>query len=110
MKRARATMEARKGRVNGLMSGRLRHSLFGATSIKPTLSSKTCGGESTSTCNARHKATRTAVSSGTATCVLEMTFCLFGCCQANDPSSPTAATRRADGDCDGPPPFAAAHG
>ena len=28
----------------------------------------------------------------------------------NDPSSATAATRRADCNCDGPPPFAAAHG
>src|SRR5437867_3814756 len=29
---------------------------------------------------------------------------------ANDPSSATAATRRADCNRDGPPPFAAAHG
>src|SRR5438105_1575292 len=28
----------------------------------------------------------------------------------NDPSSATAATRRGDGNRDGPPPFAAAHG
>ena len=28
----------------------------------------------------------------------------------NDPTSATAATRRADCNCDGPPPFAAAHG
>ena len=28
----------------------------------------------------------------------------------NDPSSATAATRRADCNCDGPPPFASAHG
>src|SRR5438094_974773 len=28
----------------------------------------------------------------------------------NDPSSATAATRRADCNCDAPPPFAAAHG
>jgi hypothetical protein len=28
----------------------------------------------------------------------------------NDPSSATAATRRTDCNCDGPPPFAAAHG
>ena len=34
MKRARATMEARKGRVNGLMSGRLRHPSSGAASCK----------------------------------------------------------------------------
>src|SRR5258706_8522455 len=68
MKRARATMEARKGRVNGLMSGRLRHASSGAASFKPTSSSSTCGGESTSTCSARHKATRTAVLSGAATC------------------------------------------
>src|SRR5205807_3585867 len=73
MKRARATMEARKGRVNGLMSGRLRHPSSGAANFKPTSSSSTCGGESTSTCSARHKATRTAVLSGAATCLSCMT-------------------------------------
>src|SRR5580704_18139606 len=67
MKRARATIAARKGRVNGLMSGRLRHPSSGAASFKPTSSSSTCGGESTSACSARHKATRTAVLSGAAT-------------------------------------------
>src|SRR5437867_8917230 len=33
-----------------------------------------------------------------------------GQCATNDPSSATAATGRADCNCDGPPPFAAAHG
>lgn len=64
MNRARVTMDARKGRVNGLMSGRLRHSPSGAASLNPTVSSNTCGGASASTSKARHKATRTAVSSG----------------------------------------------
>src|SRR5262249_48894770 len=46
MKRARARIEARKGRVNGLISGRLRHSSTGAASLRPTSSSSTCGGGS----------------------------------------------------------------
>jgi hypothetical protein len=71
-----ARMEARKGRVNGLMSGRPRHPSSGAASFKPTSSSSTCGGESSSTCSARHKATRTAVSSGAASCLSCMTFSL----------------------------------
>ena len=64
MKRARAMMEARKGRVNALMSGRLRHPSSGAASLRPSSSPSTYGGGSTSTCKARHKATRTAVLSG----------------------------------------------
>jgi hypothetical protein len=86
MKRARATMEARKGRVNGLMSGRLRHPSSGATSFKPTSSSNTCGGESTSTCSARHKATRTAVLSGAPVCLscIMLAHLVFTCCRSDD--------------------------
>jgi hypothetical protein len=54
--------------VNGLMSGRRCHPSSGATRLKPTSSTNTCGGASTCTCIARHKATRTAVFSGSATC------------------------------------------
>src|SRR6185437_1915910 len=68
-KRSRATSDARKGLVNGLMSGRLCHPSSGAASFNPISSSNTCGGESTSTCSARHKAVRTAVLSGAATCL-----------------------------------------
>src|SRR5580704_3094934 len=71
MKRARATMDARKGRVNcGSISGRRRQSSSGATSLRPISSSITCGGGSTRTCIARHNATRTAVLSGAATVCL----------------------------------------
>jgi len=67
------TMEARKGRVNcGSMSGRCRQPSSGATSLRPISSSSTCGGESTCTCNARHRATRTAVLSG----VAEQSLCM----------------------------------
>ena len=55
---------ARNGRVNSLMSGRLRHPFSGSASLRPSSSSNTCGGGSTSRCRARHKATRTAVLSG----------------------------------------------
>lgn len=64
MKRARATIDARKGRVNALMSGRFCQPSSGAISCRSTSSRRTCGGASTWTCSARHKATRTAVLSG----------------------------------------------
>ena len=48
------------------MSGRRRQPSSGAASCRPISSSSTCGGGSTSTCRARHKATRTAVLSGIA--------------------------------------------
>ena len=67
MKRARATMDARKRLVKcGSMSGRWRQPSSGATNLRPISSSSTCGGGSTSRCSARHKATRTAVLSGVA--------------------------------------------
>ncbi len=51
--------------MNGLMSGRFRHPFIRAwRACRPRSSSKTCGGGSASTCRARHKATRTAVLSG----------------------------------------------
>jgi len=57
------TMDARKPRVRcGFMSGRLRQPPSGATSRRSISSSSTCGGGSTETCMARHKATRTEVS------------------------------------------------
>lgn len=68
MKRARATIEARTGVVNELMSGRLCQRSSGAANFSPTSSSSTCGGGSTATCSARHKATRSAVLSGAAIC------------------------------------------
>ncbi len=51
-------------RERGSMSGRLRQPSSGAASLRPISSSSTCGGGSTWTCRARHKATRTAVLSG----------------------------------------------
>src|SRR5207245_2289697 len=67
MKRARATMDARKCLVPcGSMSGRRRQPSSGAASRRPISSSSTCGGGSTCTCMARHKATRTAVLSAAA--------------------------------------------
>ncbi len=61
----RATVPARNGPVHaGSMSGRARQSSSGATRRRPNSSSSTCGGGSTSTCIARHSATRTAVLSG----------------------------------------------
>src|SRR6185437_6317673 len=75
MKRARATIEARKGRVNcGSMSPRLRHPSSGASSCRPIRSSNTRGRASTSACRARHKATRAAVLSGAACCLSFMKF------------------------------------
>src|SRR6185437_2534638 len=60
-------MEARKGRVKlGSMSGRSRQPGSGDASARPKSSAMTCGGGSTSICNARHRATRTAVGSGAA--------------------------------------------
>ena len=50
----------------GCMSGRRRQSGSGAASCRPIRSSSTCGGASTSTCRARHRAVRTAVLSGCA--------------------------------------------
>src|SRR5205085_11035568 len=79
-KRARATMEARKGRVKWLMSGRSRHPSSGAASFRPTSSTNTCGGGSATRCSARHKAVRTAVLSGAATCRLSMTLSLGFLC------------------------------
>jgi hypothetical protein len=71
MKRVRATMEARKGRVkSGSMSGRWRQPSSGATSLRPISSSSTCGDGSTCTCMARHRAIRTAVLSGARACPL----------------------------------------
>ena len=62
MNRDLATTCARKPLVNtGSMSGRSRQPASGAASRSPTSSSSTCGGGSTSTCIARHSATRTAV-------------------------------------------------
>jgi hypothetical protein len=53
MKRARATLEARKSRVNcGSMSERWRHPSSGAASLRPISSSSTCGGGSIWTCTA----------------------------------------------------------
>src|SRR5690348_16892686 len=49
---------------SGSMSGRCRQPSSGAASCRPIGSSSTCGGESTSRCSARHRATRTAVLSG----------------------------------------------
>src|SRR5579875_942021 len=70
MKRARATMEARKRLVKcGSQSRRRRQPSSGAASLRPISSSSTCGGGSTWTCRARHKATRTAVLSGAAVCI-----------------------------------------
>jgi hypothetical protein len=65
MKRARATIDARKGRVNcGFMSPRSRQFASGASSLRPIVSFSTCGGASASACSARHIATRAAVLSG----------------------------------------------
>src|SRR5689334_3292133 len=65
MKRARATMDARNMLVPcGCMSGRWRQPSSGAANCRPIVSLRTCGGASTSTCSARHSATRTAVLSG----------------------------------------------
>ena len=62
MNRARATIEARNPLVNtGSMSGRSRQPGSGSASRSPISSSSTCGGASTRTCIARHRATRTAV-------------------------------------------------
>src|SRR5690349_13921101 len=65
MNRARATIDARKYFVaSGSMSARPRQPSSGATSLRPISSSSTCGGGSTCTCIARHKATRSALLSG----------------------------------------------
>lgn len=63
-KRARATIDARNGRVKGPMSGRFCQSASGAASARPTWSSNTCGGASDNTWSARHSATWMAVLSG----------------------------------------------
>ncbi len=81
MKRARATMAARKPLVPaGSMSGRARQPSSGAASRRPISSSITCGGGSSRTCIARHSATRTAVLSGAA--VLSGVTVLLACHKA----------------------------
>jgi hypothetical protein len=72
MKRARATIDARKNPVpRGSMSGRSRQPSGGAISASPSSSSKTCGGGSICTCSARQSAVRAAVESGASSAMPE---------------------------------------
>ncbi len=64
-KRARPTIDARNGRVNGPMSGRLcQLRAREPANLQADPVFNTCGGGSTSRCSARHNAVRTAVLSG----------------------------------------------